>query len=352
MHVKTISLLIICFCIATGGFGQPAITNFFADVIVQNAPPAYVLYNVPFKAKAITITDNRPDTIEIGLFRTMENEDGALRLYEGENIPAILKHMLVADTGAAELRLVLNHFFITTQPLVRSVNYEGRGGYNFPCMLTINAKLYIKQQNYWQGLLKIDTSYTINTPVEKSFTPLLNMLAEHLSKSTQLAIVTKSYLRRPHLTDRNIDSLNMPATPQMLDPRDSSGFFMTFADFMNGNFTPANIKLVQGRPGIVSIYKIEKDNTEVLVRDAWGAVKGETTYIFRNNTFSTLVKVNNAWFWKEVYGYRPKGASQLPGYATAIVTGRVVPPAPWDGDSNANFMFKAYMLNMQTGDGH
>lgn len=303
---------------------------------------ACIYYPVPFKVKSVELVDNRPDTVILGFYKSMFSQDCFLILNRKETLQQLFDSLLTGVTNNARVKIVLNHFYITNPPFYQKMLI----GNLFPCVLTINAKLYIQQDGYWQGLFKADTTFFIGSNIENNYKDLFYNAGLYLSKKLQQVISTNSFVNHPKLSNQVIDSINRPVRVHPLPETDTTGFFVTFNDFLHGRLTKAEFTLSEVQDGLFFAYSKYKNEAETLVHNVWGVVKNGKTYIMRYSMLMPLIKIDNGYYWKDVYGGRDRGV-MIP-FNSNFNKGADKTGAP-KKNTSIKYFFKSSMLNMQNG---
>lgn len=301
-----------------------------------------IYYPVPFKVKSVELIDNRPDTVILGFYKSILSDDSYLILNRKETLQQLFDSLLTGGPNDAKIKIVLNHFYITNPPIYQKMLV----GKLFPCMLSINAKLYIEHNGYWQGLFKADTTFFIGNSIEHNYKDLFYEAGLYLSKKLEQSINTNSFINHPKLSSQVIDSINKPVTVSPLPATDTTGFFVTFDNFVHGQLTKADITLSEVQNGLYYAYSKTKNGEEALVNKVWGLVKNSKCYIMRYGMLMPLFKIDNGYYWKDVYGGRYRGV-MIP-FNSDFNKGADSTGAP-KKNTSIKYFFKSAMLNMQNG---
>jgi len=332
-----LSFLTPCFC-----QDSTATNAFLKGLKGVQGTRACIYYPVPFKVKSVELIDNRPDTTLIGFYKNAMEQDYYLALNRQETLQQLFDSLLTGGPSDAKIKIVLNHLFITNPPVYRKMLV----GKLFPCIISINAKVYIQQDGYWQGLFKADTIIFVGSNIENNYRDLFYEAGLYLSRKLQQNISTNSFVNHPKLSNRVIDSINRPVVARPLPISDTTGFFATFDDFLNGHLTKVDLTLSEVQNGLYFAYEKGKNDEGGLIRNVWGLVKNGQTYIMRYSMLMPLVKIDNAYYWKEVFGGRYRGV-MIPFNSdfNKAVDSTGAPKK----NTSIKYFFKPSMLNMQNG---
>lgn len=255
---------------------------------------------IVFPFKDVRVFDKRFDTSKLGY------------LFSGPNYKNIvLKPSL---SGAVEDYFRKNFVFSTTSNKILVVMlktawmHEMRSGeedvedFNNELQklskCIFKADVYSFENNSYQALIRIDTSFENKSPlVNNSSELLLNSLNYAANKILSLDL-DQLFTRKTKINETDVMNYydQRFKKPRIINNMLQRGVYLTFDDFLNNRLTAYKFSLEQDEES--DYLYIEENGEEKLFTDFWGFSDGENLYIKLGFNFFKLTKDNNTYsFW-------------------------------------------------------
>ena len=301
-------ILAVCYLlIALFVYTQNEANTFFEGMHTSYLSLKNINPVIPYKIKSITVKDNRPDTLRIGMYKTkgvgitrIGIKNVELFLDSGMNLQGFFAKYLISDTAEGNLLMVINHFYVSNSTSIASSVNSARDIATYdPGLLTFQAKIYIQKEGYLQGLVKIDTSFSETALI--SLAEIVSNALATTSNAIETALVGNTYIRHPKLSVARVDSINMPL--KLSDSYTANGYYPTFNDFITGNLTNIKLDIKKLDDKCFYVYTVEKDSSETVLHDIWGAQNNGKLYIMTDGLLFPLYKINNGYYWKGLFQY-------------------------------------------------
>jgi hypothetical protein len=253
---------------------------------------------LPFKD--VRIFDKRFDTSKLGyLFGGLQYKNILLKPSFSTGIENYFRKNFISTTSGNKtlvivIRMLWMHEIRSGEEDVEDFNNELKK--LSKCIF--KADIYSFENNFYQALTRIDTSFE-----DKS--PLVNTSAEFLSNSLYYAAnkissldLEQLFAWKTKISEKDV--LNYYdqrfKKPRITNDILQRGVYLTFDDFLNNHLTTHKFSLEQDEES--DYLYIEENGEEKLFTDFWGFSDGENLYIRLGFNFFKLTRNNNTYsFW-------------------------------------------------------
>ena len=159
----------------------------------------------------------------------------------------------------------------------------------------LKADVYSFQNNTYQALTRIDTSFESKSSLKEIGYELLNNSFTYMAHRISSLNLEELFSRKTKINESDVMNYYEQRfkKPRIQHDTLSRGIYLTFADFLNNHPRPYKFSLQQDEQS--DYLYIEENGQEKLFTDFWGFSDGENLYLRLGFNFFKLIRDNNTY---------------------------------------------------------
>ena len=280
----------------------------------------------------LEVIDIRPDSSHVGMFANSFSNPVKIVFADGSTLSQVMQNKLsdINNEGRTLLMIVKDFWMINTKPTIGSDTSDKRHPKLNMSKLVMNVDLFLKDNEQYYPLVRIDTTFGDNRPITTSSRTMLEKALEEIYMKLKNSYNQQDYLKRPKANKNAIldNYLKRNAAFQFNKLPLKKGLFLSFDRFKQKEIVETNLLISQNKDGTATLFVENDQGNQVLERKAWGAYDGKDLYILDNGLLFKLYTNGSAWYWigLKVYeerAYVAPAAVPLGGGWTAVGLERI-----------------------------
>ena len=303
-------------------YSRDKVSGFFISLVANPT-------EAPKQFSQVTFIDKRFDTTKAGFaydgskHKILQINGGLVNSLQ----QYVEKKFTVNDPSLPKLLIVLRNLWM--HELKAGELKEGEDGSEKQNISRCIAKMevYVKKDDFYQALIRIDTTIEDDAYLKYSGGRLLaDLLDQGMKKISALNISdVTSKKTKMTLTDLMVLYNRRMAVPRLASDTIQRGIYLTFADFLQRRPMLDNFVLEQDEGG--DYLYLGGNGEQRLFTDFWGFCDGKSQFIKLGSNFFPLVRDNNSYSFfgclQPIHNSKPRSRNRLARYALFGVFGEL-----------------------------
>jgi hypothetical protein len=301
------------------------------------------------KLGQIDVIDARIDTSIVAFYYAGANKTPRALLGESQLLTDVISGTLTGTNATMpKVLMVVQKLWLT------DVNYkEAVDVHTFQTKSAKTAKaickidVFIKEQDDYLPLVRIDTAISNNDYIVHSASQLLASTFKYVQSKIETAVADKRYMARKKFT---VETILKEYSKRFDYPINTTsapikGVYSSFAEFKNNKPSIENFAVRPNENEPPSLYLVDDKGNETFTRNAWGVCDGKDMYIMQSGLLFKLFKHQNGFYWMGIKDMKLKQV----GIPIIIPFPGVFMYSVEPSSSYMKLRLAPYLLNIDTG---